>query len=189
MLYMLRTTHQKMAQRITSEFGFIGLYLNNIAVWVDNPRNVETGYPDSQDIKINDHHNIDLNRDRIITILNLARTSYLSNPSRKNEDAIFNYCNALHFLCDSPIPSLEQFSKYDQKNLDEKFDSVDIKNEWKNILKKDLNEIEIKEVINNFLEDMPISSFDINEVTNVMKKTYQTGLLLATYAFPGKYFS
>jgi len=102
-------------------------------------------------------------------------------------DSLFHFCNAIHLLCDSPIPPLKSgIDKDDQRFLSDMYDYVIINEDWNNIPKKQFNKIDIDKMIDEFLRKMPINSEDDDDIKKTMKITYQTGLKLGRYVFSRK---
>jgi len=146
-------------------------------------------HPHHQEIELNKHHDIELNRERIKKLIFYARDSYQNNEL---EDAVFDYCIALHFLCDSVIPSLDDNGRWQQEMLEELFEKVEIDIKWNYIPESKFDDLGVVELINDFLNKMPISigpRYKINmmEIKDIMKDLYQTGLKMAIYVF-GDYF-
>lgn len=177
---MLRSTHQKIAYAITRELGFRNLFLDRKAVWPDNPYNKRSQYPGNIDISLDEHHNIEINRDRILKLILYANKCY---KPYDYDNTLFHYLNALHFLCDSTIPSLYEISKQEQKDMGKLYEGVKINPDWNDISKEQLNKSDVKDLIDTFLDDMPVNSNNKDAIAKTMKKTYQNGLKLAKFTF------
>jgi hypothetical protein len=176
---MLQDTHRKIASLITNHFGFTQIYLYYKAVYPDNHKHDK--YPGNINVSLDEHHNIELNRDRIKKIIFYAKQC---NKPHDHENAIDHYLNALHFLCDSPIPSLKiGFTRESQKTLGLLYDKVKIDPKWNSINESKLTESEIEYIIDEFLDQMPVVPSKNKEFVSTMKLVYQTGLKLAYYTF------
>ena len=55
--------------------------------------------------------------------------------------------------------------------------------EWNDIGKEILTNYEIEELIDNFIDRMPLKAYDEKDINYVFKLTYQTGLILAFFSF------
>ncbi len=174
---MRRTTHINIATLINSKVRLTDKDLERISVYADNHK--RDVLPKHNDLKLNRHHDIEVNRIRIKKLISSAKDSYQEFHLRSA--AIFDYFNALHFLCDSAVPSLDEADKEDQMYVEDLFEKVEIDPDWNDALEEELCESDVENIIDNFLDEMPVSSDEREDVDSAMKKTYQTALQLARY--------
>ena len=109
---MKKRTHHRIKSSIRREiwqrYG-IKVYFKG-TTYPDNHR--EERHPLHPEIKLNKHHDVELNRFRIKRLIFFARNFYENDDP---ENAAFDYCIALHFLCDSVIPSRDCVGENEQK--------------------------------------------------------------------------
>ncbi|HEC88727.1 MAG TPA: hypothetical protein ENI52_05375 [Thermoplasmata archaeon] len=74
-------------------------------------------------IKLDQHHNIKRNRKRIKELIFDARDSFqqylLTDEARYKWRANRSFVHAIHFLCDSAIPSLNRCNRSKQKEIED----------------------------------------------------------------------
>jgi len=151
-------------------------------------------HPFHPDIELNHHHDIEINMIRIKKLIFYAKEEY---EEENIDDATFDYCNALHFLCDSVIPPLDydDFDHDDQKYIEELFDEVEIDSLWNSNINVKISESLIEEIIEQFCEvsflfQEKMKEFDengneeiMNNIEEMMKFVLLIGFVLAKFVF------
>jgi hypothetical protein len=179
---MFQKTHILLAEKILYVVGFRNIYIDKKAVYPDFHK--KEYYPGFDDLPLNEHHDIDLNRMRIKKLIEYAKEWF--QPYDFNE-ALNHYCSALHFLCDSSIPSLKDGgTKQIQEEIENQFSTIVFDYDWNIISTYPKNKSQMEKLVDNFFDDMPLQSYSNTEIKKTMKKTYQTGLQLAKYTFARK---
>lgn len=183
---MLASTHQKIIDSINTQIALLDpkhkIRLRGSTL-ADEIR--KESHPKYKDIKLHKHHNKKINRDRIKKLIFHAKESYQKEDHPYNIwDATRDGALAIHFICDSAIPPLSrQCSEEKQKFLTNLFDKVEIEDNWNNISENEIDDLDINELIDEFLDEMPVNSQDKNDIQEAMKKVYQTSLKVAKFIF------
>ena len=72
--------------------------------------------------------------------------------------------------------------------LEELFESVEINKTWNNISEDEIDDLDVEELIDEFLDNMPLTEEQLSEepgelIKDIMKNLYQTALKLAIFVF------
>ena len=145
----------------------------------------EENHPLHPEIVLNKHHDVELNRSRIKRLIFFAR-NFFENGDLMN--AAFDYCIALHFLCDSVILPRDCIGESKRKMLEDLFELVEINKTWNNIPEDRIDDSDVEELVDKFLDNMPLTEDQLSAepeelIKNIMKNLYQTALKLAIFVF------
>lgn len=195
---MKSKTHIELTQEILKKFNIYEPRIRCYAVHADLNRNrkypgipeeyrwnqnygcLQLDYQDFKGLELDHHHDTfyDIYMIEILTKLALESNKRYGNFY----DALFHFCNAFHYLCDSAIPRLP-FPEIYLDRIEEKFDSILIDNQG---ISKDEKQYDLNKILNTinfFIKDMPVKTLDEKFIKKTKIKIFRNGLILANHVF------
>lgn len=191
---MKSKTHMLITQEILEKIGINDSKINSYSVHPDLNRKqkypgipdhikdepnyscLNLDYQDYKGIELDHHHDLYYNKYRIKMLTEFAKESY--DEYNYYYDALFHYCNALHFLCDSPIPRLP-YPEYILNRIQERFDNITIDTQWRNVITEKYCTKDILNMINNLIKILPIKDINDKMIRKTKIRIYKYSLLLA----------